>query len=63
MLKLVLFETALNLLWNQINENFKNYEGEHWQQTTTVNIMSLGSNVNKVTYVTHENVRMSFKTL
>ena len=41
MLKLFLFEIALSLLWNQINKDFKNYEGEHWQQTTTVNIMIL----------------------
>ena len=40
MRKLVLFETALSLLWSQIDKkNSKNYKGEHWQQTTTVNIM------------------------
>ena len=29
MLKLFLFEIALSLLRNQINKDFKNYEGEH----------------------------------
>ena len=63
MFKLVLLETAKSLVWNQINSNFKNYEGKHWQQTTTVNIMILGSNANKVTKVTPANIRISFKKL
>ena len=39
-------------------ETSKYMKGEHWKQTITANFMILGSNVDKVNYVTPENNRI-----
>ena len=41
----------------------QNYEGEHLKQSIKVKIMTLRSNVNKVTYVTPENTRIISKNV
>ena len=63
MRKLVLIETALSLLWRQIDKNFQNYKGNIDSKQQQSILWFLGSNVNKVIYVTPENTSISFKKL